>query len=255
MDDWYYSIIGRFFASINLSDIAAMGGIPQFFLSSMFFPKDFEFEKLSDLVKGMEEQLQKYGVTYLGGDLKESKIAGMSGIALGKVEKGKILRRRGAKIDEGVYITGALGKQAAGYYLWKNGHEDGWKYLLDVEPRILEGRELAGRASTCMDLSDGLWHTLEQMEKINNIGFKIDFDEIPIDHLAYEVSEDFGIPLEILVLSFGGEYELFFTAQSRILGREIGRVAEEGGVWKDGKRIGGEGYAHFSKALDKIRGQ
>jgi len=255
MDDWEYFIIGKFFASINLSDIAAMGGKPEFFLASMFFPQDFELEKLGQLIKGMEKQLRKYEVKYLGGDMKEAKIAGMSGIAVGKVEKDKILRRKGAKMGEGIYLTGELGKQAAGYYLWKNGYEEGWKYLLEVEPRIKEGRKLAGKASSCMDLSDGLLHTLQQMEKTNNLGFRVDFDTLPIHPLAYEVSEDFHIPLELLALSFGGEYELLFTSTSHILGKEIGVVEKNGGIWRNGKKIGGEGYAHFSKALDKIRGQ
>jgi len=255
MNDWDFFYIGKFFASINLSDIAAMGGIPKFFLASMFFPRDFKFEDLKRLIEGMKKQLEKYRVEYLGGDLKESKISGMSGIAIGTVEKDKILRRRGAKIDEGIYLTGSIGKQAAGYYLWKNGYEEGWKYLLDVEPKIEEGRKLAGRASSCMDLSDGLTHTVEQMEKLNNLGFRIDFESLPIDPLAYEVSEDFDIPIEILALLFGGEYELLFTAPKPILGKEIGVVANEGGIWRNGKKLGGEGYAHFSKTLDKIRGQ
>ncbi len=255
MPEWDFSQIGRFFASINLSDIAAMGGKPQYFMASMFFPREFEMENLENFIKGMMEILKKYNVEYLGGDMKESKIAGMSGIALGVVDKDKILKRRGAKIGDGIYLTGSLGRQAAGYYLWKNGFEEGWKYLLDVEPRILEGRELAGKASSCMDLSDGLLHTIQQMERINSLGFNIQFDELPIHPLAYEVSEDLKIPLETLVLSFGGEYELFFTSPSFILGKEIGIVDRIGGIWKDGKRIEGEGYAHFSKALDKIRGQ
>ncbi len=255
MQEWDFFQIGKFFASINLSDIAAMGGIPKYFMASMFFPRQFEMENLENLITGMMEILKRHQVKYLGGDMKESKIAGMSGIAMGVVEKEKILRRRGAKTGDGIYLTGSLGKQAAGYYLWKNGYKEGWKYLLDVEPRIPEGRKIAGKASSCMDLSDGLLHTVQQMEKINSLGFRIDFDELPIHPLAYEVSEDLKIPLETLVLSFGGEYELFFTSSNHIFGREIGVVDRTGGIWKDGKIIEGEGYAHFSKALDKIRGK
>ncbi len=255
MSDWDFFYVGKFLASINLSDIAAMGGVPEFFLASMFFPGNFEFENVKKIINGMMSVLNKYNVKYLGGDLKESGIAGMSGIAVGHVEKDKILRRKGAKIGDRIYITGMLGKQAAGYYLWKNGYEDGWKHLLDVKPRIDEGRKIAGRATSCMDISDGLMHTVQQMEKINSLGFRIDFESLPVHPLAYEVSEDFKIPLETLVLYFGGEYELFFTASSSSLGKEIGLVDKMGGIWREGKRIEGEGYAHFSKALEKIRGQ
>ena len=238
--------VGRFLSSINLSDIAAMGGIPQFFMTSMFFPGDFEMEELENLVRGMLSILREFNVEFRGGDLKESKIAGMSGVIVGKVERDKILRRKGAKVGDYISVTGELGKQASGYILWKNGHEEGVDILLDVYPRIKEGREIAGKATSCIDLSDGINSAIIQMEKINNLGFEIDFDSLPISKLAYEVSEDYNIPLEELALNFGGEYELFFTSQKRLIGTVIGEVSEKS------KKIGGKGYEHFSKTLDKI---
>lgn len=251
MLDWNMEIVGKFFAAINLSDIAAMGGLPQIFMASMFFPPDFPLEKVEEIVRGMNSLLREFNVTYKGGDLKESRIAGMSGIALGYVEEKKILRRKGAKKGDGIYVTGPLGKQAAGYYLWKNGVEEGYRYLLDVKPRIEEGRKLAGKATSCMDISDGLSSTVLQMENINRKGFKIEFDEIPVDKLALEVSEDYKIPLEELVLNFGGEYELFYTSPKRIVGREIGVVKKgNGGIFKGNNKLGGRGYEHFSKILE-----
>ncbi len=256
MREWDMKMVGRFFASINLSDIAAMGGIPEIFMASMFFPRDFSVDKLEEFVDGMVQLLQDFNVSYRGGDFKESRVAGMSGIAVGSVEKDRILRRKGAQIDDGIYITGPLGRQAAGYYLWKRGVADGYRYLLDVYPRIEEGRKLGGRATSCMDISDGLSSTVQQMQRINGLGFRIDFDSIPVHPLALEVSEDYGIPLESLVLEFGGEYELLFTSPGHILGREIGVVVkEDGGIYRDGRLVGGEGYEHFSALLDKIRGQ
>ena len=247
--DWNARKIGRFFASINLSDIAAMGGLPEIFMASMFFPKSTSFEFVEEFVKGMVEILNDFKVSYRGGDLKESRIIGFSGIALGNVEKSRIMLRKAINGDEGVYVTGELGKQAAGYFLWKNGIEDGANYILDVYPRIKEGREISKIARACMDLSDGLASTLAFMRN-GDYGLDIDFDSIPIHKLAYEVSEDYNVPLEYLATGFGGEYELVYTSQKKILGKEIGVVSKKIGIWKDGKKIEGEGYAHFGKALE-----
>ncbi len=256
MGEWDPRLIGSFFAAINLSDIAAMGGIPELFMASMFFPPDYPMENLEELVGGINSLLSQYHVEYRGGDLKESRIAGMSGIAIGRVERNKILKRRGARLGDGIYVTGALGKQAAGYYLWKHGFKEAYEHLLDVHPRIEEGRSLAGRATSCMDISDGLSSTITQLENINNLAFLVDFDEIPVHKLAYEVSEDYNIPLEHLVIDFGGEYELIYTSDAKILGKRIGEVSKgKGGIFRDGKKVGGRGYEHFSEVLDKVRGQ
>ncbi len=250
MDNWNSRKIGRFFATINLSDIAAMGGEPEIFMASMFFPQRMDLGFLEDFMKGMLEILNDFNVPYKGGDLKESRIIGFSGIAIGKVEKERIMLRNAISKGKGVYVTGELGKQAAGYFLWKNGIEEGVNYILDVYPRIREGREISKIARACMDLSDGLASAVAFMRN-ENYGLDIDFDSLPIHKLAYEVSEDYDIPLEYLATGFGGEYELVYTSSKKIFGKEIGVVDEEIGIWKDGNKIEGEGYAHFSKALDK----
>ncbi len=251
IEDWDARKVGRFFATINLSDIAAMGGEPEIFMASMFFPKSMDLEFLEEFIKGMLKILNEFKVPYRGGDLKESCIIGFSGIAIGNVEKDRIMLRNAVNMGEVVYVTGELGKQAAGYFLWRNGIEEGADYILDVYPRIREGREISKIARACMDLSDGLASAVAFMKK-DNYGLNIEFDSLPIHKLAYEVSEDYGIPLEYLATGFGGEYELVYTSSRKILGKEIGVVDDNIGIWKNGKRIEGEGYAHFSKALDKV---
>ena len=248
--DWDARKIGRFFTTINLSDIAAMGGNPEIFMASMFFPKTIDLEFLEEFIRGMLEILNEFNVPYRGGDLKESRIIGLSGIAIGNVEKNRIMLRNTIKDGQEVYVTGELGKQAAGYFLWKNGIEEGANYILDIYPRIEEGREISKMARACMDLSDGLASAVVFMRN-GNYGLNIEFDSLPIHKLAYEVSEDYSIPLEYLATGFGGEYELVYTSPRKLLGKEIGIVDNKIGIWKDGKKVEGEGYAHFSKTLDK----
>ncbi len=253
MREWNPEKVGAFFASINLSDIAAMGGLPDLFMASMSFPQDLDWDYVESFVLGMNSILQGFGVPYYGGDFKESKSVGMSGFAVGHVEANRILRRNTVSKGERVFVTGELGKQAAGYFLWKNGHDEGIEYLLDVHPRIEEGRRISELGSACMDLSDGLLASVKFMGN-EKYGLGIYFDKIPIHKLAYEVSEDYGLPLEYLATMFGGEYELIYTAKRGVVGTEIGEVVERenAGIWKENKKIEGEGYAHFSQTLGKI---
>ena len=234
--------VGRFVASVNLSDIAAMGGIADFFLLSAFMPGNREFDFISGVVAGIKEILDEYGVRYLGGDMKESTLAGFSGFAVGHVERDRIIRRTGARVGDLIAITAPPGRNAAAYYLWKfkgMAFED----VIDVVPRLREGRKIAGAATSGMDTSDGIISSLVQLQNINGLGFEVNVGDIPLHPLAVEVIEDYGISA-LQLLEFGGDYELVYTSPKKIIGKEIGRVIESK------LDYGGAGYEHFSKTLD-----
>ncbi len=235
-------ILGKFIVAVNLSDIAAMGGIGDYFLLSSFLPGDADFEFLSEVMKSLYFFLKSYGIRYLGGDLKESSIIGFSGFAVGHVEKNKILKRKGAKIGDIIGVSGLLGKNAASYYLWKMGLLS-FEEVLKIQPKLEEGRELAGKARIAMDTSDGLISSLYQLQRINKIGFKVDWNSLPLHPLAMEVIEDYDVSLFDL-LNFGGEYQLLYSADRKIIGYEIGEVV------KEIQDYGGKGYESFSKTLD-----
>ncbi len=242
VSDVSFRSVGEFFASVNLSDIAAMGGAPKYFMAAMFFPRDFDVYNLEEFISGMNAILKKYYVEYRGGDLKESAKMGSVGIAIGYVEKNKILRRKGAKEGERIYVTGQLGRQGASYILWKMGRVD-FDDVIKITPRIEYGKNLAGRASSCIDLSDGIIASAMQMQDVNSLGFKIDLENLPLHPLAVEVMEDYRIPIE-KILNFGGEYELMYTSPTKIIGYEVGEVTREK------MDYGGYGYESFGKILD-----
>ena len=126
-------VLGRFIAAVDLSDIAAMGGTPEFFMLSAFMPGDTRFDFAKELITGMQSLLERYHVTHLGGDFKKAKMIGFSEFAVGRVLKENILRRRGAKIGDGIFVTAPMGKNAAYYYLRKAGLGD-FESVLNVEP-------------------------------------------------------------------------------------------------------------------------
>lgn len=235
-------LVGKFFVDVNLSDIAAMGGVPEHFMAAMQFPSYLDFEYVEHVIRGMKHELGKFGVKYLGGDLKESKIIGFSGFAIGHVEKEKILRRRGAKIGDRIFITAPLGEKFAIHFLWKKGLAE-FDEILKIEPRIEEGRKIAEIASSGMDISDGLIFSLMELQRAGNVGMSVSIEKVPLHPLAEEVMEDYSVAVE-RILSFGGDYELIYTAPKKVVGYEIGEVIEER------VKYGGTPYESFGKALD-----
>lgn len=260
-----YASIGYFFAALNISDIAAMGGVPKYFMTAFTLRKDMKAEDLVELEKGMNRCLEKYGVKLIGGDLKQGMEINLSGIAIGEVSKKKILRRNGVKKNDVLCVTGRLGKNAAAYYMWKKTGKRKWaELLIEIEPRIKEGRLIAEYgASSAIDLSDGVFSAISQLSKINKLGFKIDYSKVPVHSLAKKVSRELKLNTEELALGFGGEYELLFTVSKSKLAK-LKLAAKRNGIQisdigivtgrkcilvKDGnaKEISSKGYEHFTK--------
>jgi thiamine-monophosphate kinase len=87
--------IGWYAAAINLSDIAAMGGEPMGMLFAMGLPRDMETEWLDSLAFGIHECCSSFDVPVLGGDTKENASLTISGTAIGRVPKDRILSKTG----------------------------------------------------------------------------------------------------------------------------------------------------------------
>ncbi len=257
--------IGYFFAALNLSDIAAMGGNPKYFMSALTLPRSTRVAELRSLEKGIGRCLGRYGVKVIGGDLKEGAEMCMTGIAIGTVQKDRILRRSGAKEGDLACLTGKLGRNGAAYRMWKETGNKRWgEMVLDMEPRVKEGMVISEcRASCAIDLSDGLFAALWQLGKSSGKGFEIDYSRIPIDSLALKTSDRLGIRIDDMAFEFGGEYELLFTISPRRLhllanaavraGFGFSVIGEVKGsavvLRRDGKAetVRSRGYEHFRK--------
>ena len=257
--------VGYFFAALNLSDIAAMGGRPEYFMSALTLPAETKVSELRSLENGIGRCLGKYGVKVIGGDLKQGAEMCMTGIAIGTVQKDRILRRRGAKEGDLVCLTGKLGRNGAAYRMWKETGNKKWgEMMLCIEPRVKEGIAISQcGASSAIDLSDGLFAALWQLGKSSGRGFEIEYSRIPIDSLALETRDRLGIGIEDMAFEFGGEYELLFTISPRrlpMLEKAAGRagfgfsiIGEVKGsavvLRRDGKAetVRSRGYEHFRK--------
>lgn len=176
-----------------LSDIAAMGGLPEKALVTLIVSVGHSVEYLRELYEGLVHCAQTYGVMIVGGETARLPESGLIiNVALtGRVEKGRAFLRSTACKGDLIYVTGELGRS------FPSGHH------LDFRPRIEEARLLMqlGLVHSMMDVSDGLVKDLPTLARASGLGFRLDPDSLPARYSA-SVEE---------CLSDGEDYELLLT--------------------------------------------
>ena len=92
--------------AVAISDIFAMGGIPESYLLSISHPhpSDFWFKAFS---KGIEKVNQDYDLSLIGGDMVKGQLA-ITVTAFGRALK-NICERSNAKLGDNIFLTGDLG--------------------------------------------------------------------------------------------------------------------------------------------------
>ena len=235
----------------GLSDLAAMGGRPLAAFLSLALPKGYELAWVDGFMAGFGALAERFGVELAGGDLGEA--AGAEIVAdvmvVGAVEAGKALLRSGARVGDGVYVTGTLGGSAAELLDMQEQAKAGTQRAQRgaqsfPEPRVGIGLRLIGLATACMDLSDGLSLDLRRLCEASGVGASILRNLLPVAA---------GATLE-QALHGGEDYELLFTATAssevpaEIDGVRVSRVGEivaGSGVKMDGKELAAAGWEHL----------
>jgi thiamine-monophosphate kinase len=260
--------VGWFLVAINLSDLAAKGGTPLGLVLSLGLPGKTPERFLLDLMKGADACATSFGTTIVGGDTKENPEITLCGAAFGLVKKTEFMPRLGAVPEDIVAVTGYLGKAGAGYFALKQNIERNLtKGLFEPVPRLKEGRILARQrcVTSSMDISDGLSSSLYQLQEINQVGFEIIKEAIPLAPGLSRLSEkNRGIDSYKIAVHFGGDYELLvtlpeasFDKTKKALQRSgttltsIGRVTRKRDiVLRDGTKkqlLENKGYEHFKQ--------
>ena len=208
----------------NLSDIAAMGGVPKYALVSLALPGHTEVEDVTDLYKGMIELAQQSGVAIVGGDTSSSPLVAINITVLGstKGQDKHILTRSTAKPGEKVAVTGELGAAAAGAEMLTKQLQFDPEVTASLRtaflhpyPRIAEGQLLIEQGvKTAIDISDGLISDLDHICKASQVGARIEVARVPIQPA---VKANFGDRALELALSGGEDYELLFTGNEETI--------------------------------------
>ena len=214
------AITGHNALARSLSDIAAMGGDPRFCLVSLA-SQDEKF--IAAFYRGLLALARRTGTVLAGGDLAHSDKVYCDVTVCGSAPRGKSLRRSGARVGDLLYVSGRLGKPWGGR----------------IRPRLELGRVLRGRATSCMDLSDGLALDLHRLCVESGVAAAV--ERVPVVR---------GATLE-RALHGGEDYELVFTMPPRKTAPRgttlIGSIVrgKTGAVAFQGRPLAARGYNHF----------
>lgn len=205
----------------NISDVAAMGGVPRYALVSIGAPASSPAETLEALYEGIAECASAYEVSIVGGDTVRSDVLVVSIALTGEPTEAGTVARGGAGVGDVLCVTGALGGASAGLeLLCSAGNDPAARALLErfpglaraharPTPRVSEGVAAARAGATAMiDLSDGLAADVGHICEASGVGVELDESAIPLPAGVAETAAWAGRDAMELALGGGDDYEL-----------------------------------------------
>ena len=234
--------LGRRIMAANVSDIAAMGGLPLYALVTLGLPPDTDVQGVESLYEGMLEVGNSYGVAIVGGDIVRSPTVFITVNLTGFCDGDPLLRSTVLRGDL-VAVTGYLGSSAGGLEIMSKELEvrgEDAEYLraahLRPEPRIDQGRILSQQGvRAAIDVSDGLIDDISKICKASGVAASLDAGSIPVHPSLKKV-----FPYRYLekALAGGEDYELLFTAPRELMERVVPLLGPTSAVI--GKIVDGE---------------
>jgi thiamine-monophosphate kinase len=245
-------LLGRKALAVNLSDIAAMGGVARYATVSLCLPPDAALDWVDSLYDGLLERAAEAGVALVGGNVTRGRESIVVEVAL-VGDAGRLLLRTGARPGDLVVVTGTLGAAAEGVRLLAEGarlDEEAelaatgpWtvssspallaclRAQLDPRPPLALARSIAerGLARAGMDISDGLSLDLPEICALSGTGAVIDAAALPVDRRAAGLERARGGDALALALHGGEDYQLLLAVAPEDLG-DLGELARVWGV-------------------------
>lgn len=205
-DPWF---IGWMTVMVNLSDLAAVGARPLGLVVAETIPHSVKEDFVAALQQGIADACVTSGTYVLGGDTNSGPILSMSASALGLLEGGRMMTRIGCAPGESVFVSGPLGGGSTyAFARWRGSTTPPYRPVA----RLREGTLVRSHASCCMDTSDGLLATLDQLMRLNNLGFVLERGwESALTQESRTLARHLGVPDWFMVAGEHGEFELVFT--------------------------------------------
>lgn len=206
--------LGHKALAVNLSDIAAMGAIPQWATLSLSLPK-VDHTWLEDFSNGFYSLADKYNVKLIGGDLVKGPLS-ITIQLIGTLQAEPLLRSS-CEVGDSVYVTGCLGDPAFGLKLLAESNlkinESDAHYFLNKlyqpDVQIEASKILLSYSKAAIDVSDGLLIDLQRMLSASKKGAILNLENIPT---SKPLRKYLGNVIDInQVLGGGEDYQLLFT--------------------------------------------
>lgn len=224
---------------VNLSDIAAMGGVPKYFTLNLTLP-EVNNKWLQYFAQSLQDVAKKYNISLIGGDTTKGALS-ITITIIGEAETP--ILRSGARVGDGIFVSGVLGGAALALEQLQQHNTPtpaSLKRLLRPTARLILGQELSTLATSCIDISDGLTQDLSHILHASQMGADLWSKEIPLFA---------GSTLEHALYG-GDDYELCFTAPVDSVAHidditHIGMVNNSNFLTVDGTPLTPQGYQHF----------
>jgi thiamine-monophosphate kinase len=205
---------------VNLSDLAAKGAAPRFYLMDLILPKERDEPWVKVFAAGLAADQDEFGIRLIGGDTTSTPGPVTIAItALGQVEAGKMLLRGGARAGDDVYVSGTIGDAALGLIVLRGGlnrlgaikRKDLMRRYRLPQPRTTLGPRLVDLANAAIDVSDGLVADLGHICETSGLAAAIEEASVPLSPAAAQAVREHPA-LMSSVLTGGDDYEILFTA-------------------------------------------
>lgn len=230
----------------NISDVAAMGGLPTYALVTLGLPPETEVCDLESLYQGMIEVSNEYGLAIVGGDVVRSPVVFVTVALTGLTQQVPIVRT-GARPGDLVAVSGYLGSSGGGLKLLleepsRERPEKGEAadYLRKSHrhplPAVAVGQTLAEAGiATAMDVSDGLAEDFAKLCRASRVSGTIFTDQLPVHPFLNSRFPDDCVDL---ALAGGEDYVLLFTGRPEKVKQVVSGLPEGAAVV--GKIVKGE---------------
>lgn len=237
--------------AVNLSDLAAMGAIPKYWLLNLSISQQFAQNSwLEPFSKKLLKLQNMYNISLIGGDTTFTKGPMVISVTLlGTLTNSKkSLQKTTALPNQLIYVSNYIGDAYFGYKilygkynlqqdLYKNLSRKQKDYLVSQykypTPQIALGQILIKYASACTDVSDGLVKDLEKLCQLSGVSSVISlqdvYNNVFSDSVLAIMQQSKNIKETIIQgITGGDDYQLVFCVpknKAHILEEE---VAKEG---------------------------
>ncbi|QVK31665.1 thiamine-phosphate kinase [Pseudomonas syringae] len=235
-------LLGQRALAVSASDLAAMGARPVAFTLALTLPQ-VDADWLQTFARGLNQMAQGCSLRLIGGDTTRGPLS-LTLTVFGAVQAGSALTRAGAQAGDLLCVGGTLGDGAGALPLvlkQRSAELSIAEALLarywSPQPQLALGQALRGRATSALDISDGLLADCGHIARASGVRLVVERDRLPMSDQLLTL---FDLPsARQAALSGGDDYILAFTLPSEHLPtllkegwpvHVIGRVEQGQGV-------------------------
>jgi thiamine-monophosphate kinase len=237
--------VGHKALAVNLSDLAAMGARPTWFLCALGLPRGFTLAEARRLGRGMAALAREHRIALAGGNVTSARELSVTVTAAGEVARGRALLRSGGRAGDLLYVSGTLGDARLGLALLEEGQGRGSPAVgrqRRPEPRVRLGLLAGSWARAAIDVSDGLGQDLGHLCAASGVGAEVELARVPV---SAELLGRLGDAerAALFAVAGGEDYELVLAVpprRARAFEQACARVGERVtriGVLAEGQKV------------------